>query len=398
QRVEAFRERYGREPNALELSRLSVRETLESRPGKTGEVPTLEQELDRWSAQLRDEVDLTMASVAEGSIGKVDAEQAAEVFVPARVIAQALAKLQEKKAAWTRYDLIKAINDELPGCLGGVEPGYVRRLLDELADMAVAPAPAGEEAAEQAEVVRLTAPDLVPPPTEFRRKDGSSQFEAPTAAVYTTAAGLRAEERLVAAAERGGAPVVPSKRVEELLEKAAQGGRALGPDQADAVRGVLTSGRRVEVLIGRAGAGKSYTVSTLARLWAEEVGGRVFGLAPSEIAARVLQDEGLTRSMNVERWTALQQKIDNRTAPQDQQWQLRPGDLVVADEAGMMDRDQLEEIRRRVEAAGAKLLAAGDDRQLPSVGAGGGLRLLAQHATTYELTEVRRMAAQWERE
>ncbi len=49
-------------------------------------------------------------------------------------------------------------------------------------------------------------------------------------------------------------------------------------------------------------------------------------------------------------------------------------------------------------AAGAKLLLAGDHRQLAAVGAGGGMDLVAAAGPSYELAEARRSAAAWERE
>ena len=73
----------------------------------------------------------------------------------------------------------------------------------------------------------------------------------------------------------------------------------LGVDQAVAVRGVLTSGARVETLVGPAGTGKSFVVGTLARAWTDPTlrgneAGRGFGLATSQIATDVLKGEGLT--------------------------------------------------------------------------------------------------------
>ena len=40
---------------------------------------------------------------------------------------------------------------------------------------------------------------------------------------------------------------------------------------------ILSSGRRGDVLIGPAGAGKSRTVGALALVWEQQVGGRVLG-------------------------------------------------------------------------------------------------------------------------
>ena len=78
-----------------------------------------------------------------------------------------------------------------------------------------------------------------------------------------------------------------------MIERYAANGRALGADQAAALRGVLTSGARLEVLSAAAGTGKSFTVGALADAWTE-AGHQVVGLAPSQVAAEVLAEEGLS--------------------------------------------------------------------------------------------------------
>ena len=65
------------------------------------------------------------------------------------------------------------------------------------------------------------------------------------------------------------------------------------------MHGVLTSGARVESLVGPAGTGKSFVVGAIARAWTDPAlhggrAGRVFGLATSQIATDVLAGEGLT--------------------------------------------------------------------------------------------------------
>ena len=76
---------------------------------------------------------------------------------------------------------------------------------------------------------------------------------------------------------------------------------------------MLTSGARVEVLVGRAGTGKCFTVGALADTWTDALaGGRagaVFGLAPSQVAAEVLRDEGLTAA-NSAVWLGAQRRLD----------------------------------------------------------------------------------------
>ena len=166
----------------------------------------------------------------------------------------------------------------------------------------------------------------------------------------------------------------------------------LSTDQQAAVLQVLSSGRRGDVLIGPAGAGKSRTVGALAVAWQTAVGGRVLGLATSQIATRVLVDDGLT-AINTSQFLA-------RFGPDAQgrvRERLHATDLLVLDEAGMSSTAELDEISALVAQAGAKLLYTGDHHQLAAVGAGGMLELLVRDAGAIELTQIHRFTHPWER-
>ncbi|HEY9473478.1 MAG TPA: hypothetical protein VIS06_06440, partial [Mycobacteriales bacterium] len=56
----------------------------------------------------------------------------AEAFDPDAVIAAAVGREQEAKATWSRYDLIRALNTELPDMLGVLGPQRIEQLLDGL--------------------------------------------------------------------------------------------------------------------------------------------------------------------------------------------------------------------------------------------------------------------------
>ena len=63
----------------------------------------------------------------------------------------------------------------------------------------------------------------------------------------------------------------------------------LSLDQTVAIEQIATSGRRLDVLVGPAGTGKSTTMAGLRAVWETEHGaGSVLGLAPSAAAAEVL--------------------------------------------------------------------------------------------------------------
>ena len=226
-------------------------------------------------------------------------------------------------------------------------------------------------------------------PPQLRRPDGLSRFRLPNAATYTTTTQLDTEAAIVARARSTGATAVAGPALE--LARVELQAAGLSPDQQAAVLQVLSSGRRGDVLIGPAGAGKSRTVGALAVAWQTAVGGRVLGLATSQIATRVLIDDGLT-AINTSQFLA-------RFGPDAHgrvRERLHATDLLVLDEAGMSSTAELDEISALVAQAGAKLLYTGDHHQLAAVGAGGMLELLVRDAGAIELTQIHRFTHPWE--
>ena len=63
---------------------------------------------------------------------------------------------------------------------------------------------------------------------------------------------------------------------------------------------------------------------------------------------------------------------------------------IVLDEAGMVDHARLDALTELVERSGAKLIAVGDGKQLPSIGPGGMFDRLTGHAATAELADIHR--------
>ncbi|GAY09628.1 MobF family relaxase [Pseudonocardia sp. N23] len=395
--IEGFETRFGRAPNNLERDRLARQATFATRRAKSHDGETREQVLDRVDRQLRAEVADGLSGIARTALAaRGDGPQVRE-WSPQAVIETALAEVQTRKSGWTRSDLIRAINAALPDYLGTADGRDVGSLLDQLAD----------EAVRYAVPLDATRPAEQALPAELRLADGSSAYQAPGGQLFATPEHVRTERILVGATAEGGAPVVAPPAVDRFLSTLRESGIELGVDQAAAVRGVLTSGARVESLVGPAGTGKSFVVGTLARAWSTHpdpdsgAERRVFGLATSQIATEVLSGEGLT-ARNVARWLATQDRLtapeaEGRASGDDSVWRLRAGDLVVVDESAMTDTAALAAIHRHVDTAGAKLLLVGDHRQLAAVGAGGGMDLLATSGARYELADARRFRDPWER-
>ncbi|RSS86472.1 ATP-dependent RecD-like DNA helicase [Streptomyces sp. WAC05292] len=170
---------------------------------------------------------------------------------------------------------------------------------------------------------------------------------------------------------------------------AGRTGAELAPEQRDAVRLALT--RKVAVLTGGPGCGKSFTVRSIVEL-AHAKKARVVLAAPTGRAAKRLSELTGAEASTVHRLLELKPGGDaayDRERPLD-------ADLVVVDEASMLDLLLANKLVKAV-APGAHLLLVGDVDQLPSVGAGEVLRdLLADGGPVpaVRLTRIFRQAQQ----
>ncbi|WP_030958333.1 ATP-dependent RecD-like DNA helicase [Streptomyces sp. NRRL S-378] len=170
---------------------------------------------------------------------------------------------------------------------------------------------------------------------------------------------------------------------------AGRTGATLAPEQRDAVRLALT--RKVAVLTGGPGCGKSFTVRSIVEL-ARAKKAKVVLAAPTGRAAKRLSELTGAEASTVHRLLELKPGGDaayDRERPLD-------ADLVVVDEASMLDLLLANKLVKAV-APGAHLLLVGDVDQLPSVGAGEVLRdLLAEGGPVpaVRLTRIFRQAQQ----
>ncbi|MFI6941887.1 ATP-dependent RecD-like DNA helicase [Streptomyces sp. NPDC050418] len=164
-------------------------------------------------------------------------------------------------------------------------------------------------------------------------------------------------------------------------------GADLAPEQEEAVRLALT--RKVAVLTGGPGCGKSFTVRSIVEL-ARAKKATVVLAAPTGRAAKRLAELTGAEASTVHRLLELKPGGD---AAYDQDRPL-DADLVVVDEASMLDLLLANKLVKAV-PQGAHLLFVGDVDQLPSVGAGEVLRdLLAERSPVpaVRLTRIFRQA------
>ena len=175
----------------------------------------------------------------------------------------------------------------------------------------------------------------------------------------------------------------PSGRLQAAaaaVEAAVASRPSLSREQRAMVEQLCLSGRPVDVVIGRAGAGKTFTLDAVREAF-ENSDHRVLGVSLAARAARELQSgAGITST------TAHSLHADLETSRR----RLRPGDVVVIDEAGMLGTELMADLVSRAHRAEAKVILVGDPKQLPPIEAGGLFASLGNRVEIIELTVNRR--------
>jgi conjugative relaxase-like TrwC/TraI family protein len=378
--------RYGRPPAPYEVTVAAQQAALSTR--NTKEDISAEEAERSWVGRLDGVLD-----GVDAARRRLGGDAAPEIWDRGTVIAAAVHRVQSGRATWTHYDLLAALDRELPAHLG-LDAAEHHELLEGLAR---------EAESLGAGVVALTPGELVPTPEALRRtSDGRPRFRPHRDERFATLGQLDAEERLLTLTRTGGAPML----AEDARAQAASDLDLLGldDDQRAAVLGILASPRLADALIGPAGTGKSFTMAALTAAWQEHHGAPVIGVATSQAAANVLAEDGVPAA-NVARF------LQRHESQAPDQWAAEPlpyGSLVVIDESGMSATEQLDRVRAVVTAAHGKIVLTGDDRQLGPVGAGGLLASLArkhpedapaegaEEGPVFRLREARRFQETWE--
>ena len=416
QLVVRFRADRGREPSPVEKRRLAQQANLATRQQKqhlslaelTADwrkraAPIVGGDQMAWVSTLRDRNDLPLLRADD-----LSDEMLSEVAELAVV------KQSERRATFSRLNLMTEVGRQLEG-VRFASPDDRTAVIERVTRLAVASS------------VQLTPPELIHTPGRYRRADGSSRLRPEDHHLYSSAELLDAEQRLIGVARERGGTAVPVATVAQVAAQNLSGKEyAMSLDQALAVEKIATSGRRLDVLVGPAGTGKTTTMAGLRAVWeAHHGGGSVVGLAPSAAAAQVLGDELGIDTENTAKWLHEQRQHARRRAELDRlrdrpsspasmpgleahiarleadldRWFFHPGQLVIVDEASLAGTFALDELVEAASVAGAKVLLAGDTHQLGAVDAGGAFRLLVSDRDDIapELTDVRRFKAGWEK-
>ncbi len=398
----------GTRPTRRHVLQMRQQATLDTRPDKT--TTTLPEQMTTWRERAttllgEDGVtDLLHAALTSGRsraggmasgpstlLSSADLDDAAVASLAGDV----LAALIERRSTWTRWNtLAETARTTRHLRLATTEDRLT--LHNRVATAALAAC------------TRIDPADPLRVPTAYQRPDGASVFSRAGTTRYTHPLVLAAEHRLLDAHADATAPTAipddePTRQLpaadpvgtEAVPAQRAPGRPALAADQAGAVRIACRSGRRLEVLIGPAGSGKTTTLRALRQVWERSHGhGSVIGLAPSASAARTLADSLGIPCENTAKWLyESTPHLDGRPTPT---WRMRAGQLVIIDEASLASTATLDALTSQARTADAKLLLVGDHHQLGPVDAGGAFALLADDGHPLHLDTLWRFTHPWE--
>ena len=164
-------------------------------------------------------------------------------------------------------------------------------------------------------------------------------------------------------------------------------GGSLSDEQKDALHHIL-GGKQLSCVVGLAGSGKSTMLATAKDSW-ELQGIKVHGAALAGKAA----DE-LAKSSGIESRTlaSLEASWKNGNEP------IKPGDVLVVDESGMIGTRQLMRVTKKLHEIGASLVLIGDPGQLQPIEAGTPFRKLVETYGAARLTQIHRQQQDWQRQ
>jgi Ti-type conjugative transfer relaxase TraA len=194
---------------------------------------------------------------------------------------------------------------------------------------------------------------------------------------FTTQAVLDAEQQVIVAVHALAKNF--SHSVSDRTRKKVAAGKTMSDEQARAF-GHATCAGGFAAIDGQAGTGKSYTLAAVREAY-EATGYEVIGLAPTNKVVKGMMVGGFRHAATIH---AELFALNNGK----RQWNART--VIIVDEAAMLDTKLVAMVTSHAAAAGAKLILAGDDRQLSSIDHGGMFTVLKSRHGAAELTEVKR--------
>ena len=372
-----FHESHGRTPTPSEAIALAQQANLETRDAKH-EPRSLAEQRSTWRSEAIDtlgsqaDLDRMIDQALHPVATNPEAVSTAWVQATAQRV---VTELEAHRATWKATHVRAEVQRQVRGT--NIDSAHLETVVGWVIDDVLS-----------RRSVHLN-PDLdqINEPEKLRRADGASVYRHAGRDLFTSPRILEAEQQITAAAARLAGRTLPPEVVDVALLESAANGVTLNAGQAELVRDMATSGRRLQVGIAAAGSGKTTAMRTLARAWLD-ADGQVVGLAPSAAAAAALQAEAGIPSDTLAK---LVHDLDTRQ-PSLLSLSIGPETLVIVDEAGMADTLTLARVIDHAIDNGASVRLIGDDRQLAAIGVGGVLRGISASHGAARLDELMRFA------
>lgn len=206
------------------------------------------------------------------------------------------------------------------------------------------------------------------------------------------------EQQVLAAVDRQIA--VPGIDPETIRRAVAQvetrKGFKLSQEQLDAVA-VGCSSSAVTTIVGVAGSGKGVAITAISEA-TRQAGYGVVASAVMGKRAMEAGEQAEAGGFSIDGIRTGNFVVTEGTQGHVRERELRAGDVIIVDEAGMVDTPRFQMLVEAAETAGARLVLVGDPEQLPPVGAGGMFEQFVEHAPSSELKVVHRTDVAWLRD
>ncbi len=374
-------EEHGYAPNEKARIKLSQQATLATRPHKS-EARSLAELHDVWAQTVSDkglnlptdEALLPHLQSASTQHGEVVVEGVSQALATSDMehAANIIERLEATRSTWKRTHIEaetrRYFRDITSG--SGIDDTKFKNTVDATVEQSVA--------------LNDFAQEKHLPDTSLR-SDGSSVYRRADAELFSSTGIYQSEKNVVRAATSE--KIIPAATHDTFNAQRdylkAKGG-LLSSTQEDMARAFVTDERLLVVGIGPAGAGKT-TSMKVAVDTVHATGQRVFGLAPTAVAASVMKNE-----LDIEASTIASFVGDSSVISS----QVKPGDMILVDEIGMAATGDLSKIINIARDKGASVRGIGDYRQLAAIGSGGALRLIESKAGAIYLEDIFRFKNQ----
>lgn len=344
---------------------------LSTRSAKPEEDPNL---YERWQQEAQEQgvsdVIAELVAQRQGRSWVTDLPTQADLD---RLVLDPLTGITSQTTVFARHDLVRFLATQLPA-------GASSTALEELAQHMLAQSP-GIVPLGRAEDTTLHVDDVIRVPSGRLLKTTLNTER------YTTEDLLRTEIDAVALAiyrnqSDNDCATVAAEDFAALRSRAG-----LVDDQAKVLRRLLRGGEPVSMVTGPPGTGKTFTLNAAHQGW-KAAGYEVFGACLAATAAENLQAETGIAATTVAQLVG--RLRDGYFIP--------AGAVLVLDEVGQIGTRELALLLEAAYEAHSKIVCIIDDRQLPSIQAGGLGRALVARLGAVELTNNRRQRNATERE